>query len=101
MTLLDPAGHAGHEPNPGYHWEWHPEPTEGYHAWRVEPEGDGRRCRWQVARHQTCGAPLVARLLLSTKGRYWWHYCGDHLYGRVIHDGRVWALRLVPDEEAT
>lgn len=31
----------------------------------------------------------------------WWHYCADHLYGRVVHDGQVWSLRLVPDLEAT
>jgi hypothetical protein len=29
----------------------------------------------------------------------WWAYCEDHMYGRRIHDGRVW-IRLRADSPA-
>lgn len=103
MTLPDPSTIKPGPPQRGSRWEWVPEATDGFHAWRVVSTFDGalRPCRWRFGR-ESCKAPAVAKLLRSQPpSNNWWHYCADHLYGRVVHDGRVWSLRLVPDEEGT
>lgn len=85
--------------------------------WIVEPDAswevldavdETRRCRWGT-RSTACRKPSVARFN-RRRVRYsepmdldgvdsWWHYCGEHLYGRWVLGGRVvrWVLRPVAD----
>ena len=71
--------------------------------WRVLSETEraskyGRRCRYIVGATR-CPNQAVAELdRRHAVGRrpIWWAYCGRHLYGRAIEDGRVVELRLRP-----
>jgi hypothetical protein len=77
----------------GYHEEWVPESEN----WRLatSEEMATRKCRRLFGPHRPgCGKPPVAALL---RGRVWWLYCDEHLYGRRIEDGRVMHRRLVED----
>ena len=89
-----------------------PEPPRGVHSeccgrsyeyvavpegpdWRLET---GRRCAWKEGHPlRGCGAPSVATLRRSGGRRF--GYCGSHLFGRWVEDGKVmhWMLREVPD----
>ena len=73
---------------------WVVEPDEGPLGWltAMPAETSGNRCRLIGPGHRSCGQPAVAWL---RRGRYYWAYCGGHLYGRWIEDGRVvgWRLR--------
>lgn len=57
--------------------------------WRAG--GLGRRCR-----SRGCTSPAELRLnrwqMTRRRGRVpmWWHYCAEHSYSRVVHDGVVW-----------
>ena len=61
--------------------------------------GQGRRCR-----AAGCLAAAVVRLNRwqdrRGKGRVpmWWHYCQEHAYSRVVHDGAVWQPRAADME---
>lgn len=67
-------------------FQWAVLPDEG---WQLLEEPDTvRRCRFG---RPSCRAPSVARF---RRGRSWWHYCADHLYGRWILGGRVVAWKL-------
>ena len=87
--LPDPAVVRPEPPPDGHRWEWFID-----EAWRLADIDAS--CRFMEA-GKGCGAPAVARM---KRGQRWFSYCGDHLYGRHIHDGKVWALRLVPLPEA-
>lgn len=68
--------------------------------WRVG--GDRRQCRF-FSRRERCPNGAVAafrrqRRLLRGTVDVWWHYCGDHMYGRWIEDGRVMAWHVARDE---
>lgn len=65
---------------------WVPVNTLPYNNFELLPEGEEpRSCRYTVGPgHTQCGVPSVARL---RRGRRWWHYCGDHLYGCRIRNG--------------
>jgi hypothetical protein len=56
-----------------------------------------KRCRLLQAR-KACGAPAVVEVNRAQHGRRdnWWAYCGDHMFGRWIEDGRIWQWRAVP-----
>lgn len=63
--------------------------------WRL---GEGRRCRFTVGPgYRNCQQPAVAEINRSSTAsrQRWWGYCGDHLYGNWIEDGKVmhWILR--------
>lgn len=77
----------------GYHEEWVADPN-----WQ---EAQFMR----ICRMNGCGNRAVAALKRKHRsspwGFRWWHYCGEHLYGRKIEDGVVKSCRLVPDLEAT
>ena len=101
LETLPPADEGarlvGRDPAPdGYHFEWFPEDDVAGKAWAVvDNPRDRKPCRFSENR-TTCKAPSVAKLHRGgPPGREWWHYCADHLYGRVISAGRVWNLRLV------
>lgn len=74
----------------GYHLEWCVDTD-----WKVG--NDGKKCRMKG-----CKNPSVAALRRKHRCFYegfrWWHYCGDHLYGREIRDGVVKFLRLVKND---
>jgi len=95
---IDPDEHAradGRATHDGYHYEWHEEPAH----WRSTPYGDPRQCRWTENRIR-CGSAVRAELNRGRAGKdRWWGYCAAHLFGRLLHDGKVWSLRLVADEE--
>lgn len=61
-------------------------------GWLLVPGEESRPCRAMIARYTFCRRPSAARLLRSridsTQG-VWWHYCEEHLYGRVIRDGEL------------
>jgi hypothetical protein len=69
-------------------------------AWRLQA---GYRCRAGAGyRKPACGKPSVAALLRQqnrNSGGQWWAYCGEHLYGRWIEDGKImhWILRETGD----
>lgn len=100
MGLPDPRTVRSDPPPRGHRYEWVPEPGDGYLAWRVVLPVDARPCRMlRVHGRKACGKPSVARMLRSQPpSDNWWHYCGNHLYGRIVHDGRVWAIHVVPDK---
>lgn len=84
----------------GLRLEWHID--EDWAA--VEGTNLGSRpCRWMMPNRRACGKPSVAALKRRHRSIYdhfgwrWWHYCGDHLYGRTLHDGAVWSTRVVQD----
>jgi hypothetical protein len=73
--------------------------------WRVYNAGaagiPGRQCRYMEGR-KACGKAAVARFdrryRLSARQRSsWWAYCGEHMYGRWIEDGKVmvWIAREI------
>jgi len=77
----------------GFHFE---AAAEDNLEWRVPPIGAGR-CRYTVGPgHRVCGKPPMATLM---RGRFPYDYCGEHLYGRWLEDGRVMHWRLVPDAD--
>lgn len=97
--LPDPdryAYEAGRNFHTGYHYEWRDAADSKLLRWWVVADNDRRPCRWMAARRQ-CRQPSVAYLLRGhTQRRY--DYCEDHLYGRILADGRLWDLILVADE---
>lgn len=71
--------------------EWVPDT-----AWIM---GEGGRCRAGATKGvKACGRPSVASL---RRGKQWWDYCEDHMYGRRIIDidatPTVCIARFVPD----
>jgi hypothetical protein len=77
-------------------WAYQPAPDPD---WRVVDYGS---CHAGATRHvRACGKPAAAALHRAhSHGRTDYYYCGQHLYGRWIQDGQVWAWRLsatVPD----
>jgi len=78
----------GSEPEPGYEWQAVEET-----GWVVDHSG--RRCRragW--GGRDRCPNDAVA---VYYRGNQPWRYCGEHMYGRWIEDGRVmhWVVRKV------
>lgn len=76
-------------------------PPEGYRFEAVEQDEDwitpaigAGRCRYVVGR-KACGLHAVATFMRGTGNKRAWDYCGDHLYGRWIEDGKVMGWRLV------
>jgi hypothetical protein len=98
---IDPDTRAlelGHPRRDGYRYEWHEERAEGMRAWRATAYGDERQCRWTDNRVR-CEFAVRAEFNRGHGGEdRWWGYCSAHLYGRTLHDGKVWSLRLVPLE---
>lgn len=82
---------------PGYEWCWQPEAA----TWQTLPEGvESRPCRYGAGGgHASCGRPSVWRMNRASSRDYpvWWHYCGEHVYGRRIVSGvlLVAVLRAV------
>lgn len=94
MTRPDPPEYIAAHPDWGKPVA-EPEPET---AWRLV---SGKRCRAGAGYHSpACGKPSVAEMNRRTwRGRdRWWAYCGEHLYGRWIEDGRVWVWELRKDE---
>lgn len=85
----------GHAKAPaGFEWEWKLEQGIGRFAFvALEPGEESRPCRFMEDR-SSCKAPSVAKMQRGVSSSRWWHYCNDHLYGRVLHDGKLWSLRL-------
>jgi hypothetical protein len=97
-------------PDPSFSW---PKIPEGHEVvavedkdWRLTPEP--KRCRWTsgFSPRRACAEPSVAELkrarLGATPTDYrWWAYCGEHLYGRWIEDGKVmhWILKKISSED--
>lgn len=102
------AAHTGRgDAPPGYHFEWTRE-DESLLASLVllDPGEEPKRCRWSMADRRACGAPSVAKIdRASTRWTgeehrpRWWHYCRDHLFGRVLVDGVLYYLALRPDRK--
>lgn len=83
------------EPAPeGFYWAWKPERVSGAYAWRVVDVP--RQCRATSARgSERCTNESIAMLNRGWRDQdRWWHYCADHLYGRIVYDGQVWSLAL-------
>ena len=83
----------------GYEWRWEPvKDGNGYSGdWRpVSPE-ESMPCRWMESR-RSCKRPSVAKLdrARNPQKRRWWHYCEDHMYGRVLVDGVIYSSVLRP-----
>lgn len=84
----------------GYHYVWTAEadPLQ----WIVVAPGNERTCRATTGPgRKTCRQPSVAALNRGYQ-RWpepnrpsWWHYCGEHLYGRILVDGALYYRRLV------
>jgi hypothetical protein len=87
---------------PEPHWE----PPEGYELVAVESDSDWvtpavteGRCRFGAGPgKKACGKPAVATLMRRVWARSGtekrpWNYCGEHLYGRWIEDGKVMHWR--------
>jgi hypothetical protein len=86
VSLPDPRTVWADTTAKGYDLEWFIDSE-----WQVVPPEQPRVCR-----RPKCDALSVAKLLRGSATKAWWHYCADHLYGRQIHDGHVWAVRVVP-----
>lgn len=102
MTTTDEQFPYG-APPAGYHWEWQPDERG---RWQVLPaDEEPKPCRYFVINRTACGEPSVARVdrsSTSSKRRpNWWHYCGEHLYGRRIRDGRIEHCVARPDPPPT
>ncbi|KKL41712.1 hypothetical protein LCGC14_2367560 [marine sediment metagenome] len=54
--------------------------------WVLLQEGSTAKCRYTISFRRICKVSGVAQL---KRGNQWWAYCGEHLYGRRIRDGRV------------
>jgi hypothetical protein len=85
----------------GYEYRWEPvEDGNGYSGdWRVIDEVTGilYRCRWGAGPGRpACGAPSVIKLNRGHGKERWWYYCGEHMYGRVLHAGTIWQRVLRP-----
>ncbi len=79
----------------GYERRWEPvKDDNGYSGnWRVVtgPECDLRRCRWGAGfGKRSCRRPSVAKMNRGREREQWWHYCEDHLYGRIVVDGVIY-----------
>lgn len=76
------------EPPTGFQWV-----AQRDDRWRVTT---GRPCRANAGyRAKSCRAQAVAELNRGYRSREsWWAYCPDHLYGRWVQDGAVWAWVL-------
>lgn len=85
----------------GYEWRWEPaEDSNGYSGdWRVATytEGQLHRCRAGAGPGRpACGAPPLVKLNRGHGKERWWFYCGEHMYGRVLHAGVIWQKVLRP-----
>lgn len=71
--------------------------------WAPVEHPTGMRCRYTVGpRHTTCKARPVAtldRARFNAPRRQRWAYCGRHLYGRTLEDGRLLTVILVDRNE--
>lgn len=92
---------ANDRPTAGFRVVW---TSEGdFRPWRLaEPkEAAERKCR----RPGCQGVPVAAlNRGFERDGRRrdsWWLYCGEHLYGRRIRDGKVEHRRLVLEDTPT
>lgn len=91
----------------GYRYVWTAE-FDPLH-WIVVTPGDERPCRATTGPgRKTCRQPSVAALNRgyqrwpNPNRPSWWHYCGEHLNGRILVDGVLYQRRLVKvDGEAT
>jgi hypothetical protein len=80
----------------GYRLEWVEEEPE---FWRLATadERETRKCR-MIRCPNSPVAALNRGYWKHTES--WWLYCGDHLYGRRIRNGRIEVRRLVEANEA-
>lgn len=94
-----PASRPSGAPD-GFHFEW------AIDAEWVVVDGTNlgcKRCRWMMPTRRACGVPSVAAFKRPHRSAHdhfgwrWWHYCEDHMYGRILHDGAVWTARMVRD----
>lgn len=97
---IDPEVHRG-EPCPdGFHYEWVPENAVGWHSWRVVSEP--KQCRFAAGARgaDRCESESVAMLNRARSGgrEQWWHYCAEHMYGRVVDGRRVWVINTIPND---
>lgn len=62
-------------------------------SWKLAAPTTKHRCRWTGPGSYRCAANGVAALNRSPDpGRdAWWHYCADHMFGRIIVTHRVGA----------
>lgn len=83
----------------GYEWRWEPvRDNTGYCGdWRVVPADESKPCRYTVGPDKrTCKLPSAAKLDRGRDRRNWWHYCENHLYGRMLVDGVIYSKVLRP-----
>lgn len=81
----------------GYRYRWDLEQNDGERgSWRVLSTPSGRQCRHASTSKTAprCENDAVAELLRSNVRASWWAYCPEHLFGRIVVDGEVFALRL-------
>lgn len=72
----------------GHHWITATDPD-----WQVG--GEDRQCRFYSPRDGRCPNGAVAKMRRQRGGRNsWWHYCGDHMYGRWVEGGAVLCWRV-------
>lgn len=77
----------------GYRWEV---VIDDGLEWTLSPRAlEGLSCR-RSTRNPCPKPPVVVMYRRQGVGRARYAYCGDHMYGRWIEDGRVVDWRLVP-----
>jgi len=88
IAVIDagPSEQSWWEPPQGYDAHWEPDNPNHYRAATVE-EHDLRVCR----RPRCKGKPVFA----LKRGKHWWLYCEEHMYGHRIRDGKSEARRGV------
>lgn len=83
----------------GFHHEWAVEDDD---LWRVFPGGQPLRCRMTSTdgeRQIRCENVADAQLNRGRRDKArWWAYCSEHLYGRVLVNGKIYHLRMVKDD---
>jgi hypothetical protein len=75
-----------------------PEAATGWMAWLVVEPADARQCRFTNGGVR-CHNQSVAKIQRGRKAEQWWHYCGDHLYGRVVDGRRIWVIHTIRIDE--
>lgn len=116
MTRPDPPELTEEQRALGYRWEASREPD--FLHWTTDRPTlrSGRpaanRCRQagpdqrlparagRAARRPSCGRDAVAWMDRGVRWHNWYAYCGDHLYGRWIEDGKIMWWRLAGPDKA-
>lgn len=100
-ALPDPAEWARSEkrypPPEGTRFAWRAESTDPDFGieWSTETARlEGKVCRFRNRRPACNGTPAAAIQRGKADRPRWWAYCEEHLFGRVVVEGIVYALTL-------